>query len=97
MNAPSTTAKAKKQKRKPELWEAFVPIIGMAILLGGGYGVLQFPVEILLICASIIVVGVMIESWIACGSIPMLIDYGLGIVSPSQHRSILLQQPYMAT
>lgn len=106
-----------KPKRVPELWEAFVPIIGMAILLGGGYGVLQFPVEILLICASIIaggmalrlgynwkdiesgiidsiakampaqmiiiVVGVMIASWIACGSIPMLIDYGLSIVSPS--------------
>ena len=31
----------------------------------------------------IIIVGVMIASWIACGSIPMLIDYGLSIVSPS--------------
>ncbi len=117
MNPSSNTVKKLKKKRKPELWEAFVPIIGMAILLGVGYGVLQYPVEILLICASIIaggmalrlgynwkdiesgiidsiakampaqmiiiVVGVMIASWIACGSIPMLIDYGLGIVSPS--------------
>lgn len=104
-------------KRKPALWEAFVPIVAMAILLGGGYGILQLPVEILLICSSviaglmalrlgytwkdieagiidsiakampaqmiIIVVGVMIASWIACGSIPMLIDFGLSIVSPS--------------
>jgi NhaC family Na+:H+ antiporter len=117
MKTPSTVKIGAKPKRKPELWEAFVPIIGMAILLGVGYGVLQYPVEILLICASIIaggmalrlgytwkdiesgiidsiakampaqmiiiVVGVMIASWIACGSIPMLIDYGLSIVSPS--------------
>ena len=46
-----------KQKRKPKLWEALVPIIGMAVLLGGGYGVLQYPVEILLIGASIIAGG----------------------------------------
>ena len=116
MNEATQTEKI-RQKRKPELWEALVPIIGMAVLLGGGYGVLQYPVEILLIGASIIaggmavrlgytwkeieggiidsiakalpaqmiiiVVGVMIASWIACGSIPMLVDYGLGIVSPS--------------
>jgi NhaC family Na+:H+ antiporter len=108
---------AKTSKRKPTLTEAFIPIVGMAILLGVGYGWLQLPVEILLIASScvagfvalrlgytwkdiengmidsiakampaqmiIIVVGVMIASWIACGSIPMLIDYGLAIVSPS--------------
>jgi NhaC family Na+:H+ antiporter len=106
-----------KPKRKPTLVEAGIPIAAMAILLGGGYGVLQLPVEILLIGASfvaglmalrlgyawkdiesgiiesiakampaqmiVIVVGVMIASWLACGSIPMLIDYGLRIVSPS--------------
>jgi NhaC family Na+:H+ antiporter len=105
------------EKRKPKIWEAMIPVISMVILLGGGYGVLQLPVEILLILASfiagivtlrlgykwkdiengiiesiakampaqmiIIVVGVMIASWIASGSIPMLIDYGLSIVSPS--------------
>lgn len=108
---------AAKTKRKPTLVEAAIPIGAMALLLGGGYGFLQYPVEILLICASIIaglvalrlgytwkdlengvidsiakampaqmiviVVGVMIASWIASGSIPMLIDYGLSIVSPS--------------
>ena len=31
----------------------------------------------------IVVVGIMIASWIASGSIPMLIDFGLSIVSPS--------------
>jgi NhaC family Na+:H+ antiporter len=106
-----------KTKQKPTIWEAMIPVASMVILLGGGYGILQLPVEILLIMASfiagivtlrlgynwkdiengiidsiakampaqmiIIVVGVMIASWIACGSIPMLIDYGLSIVSPS--------------
>jgi Na+:H+ antiporter, NhaC family len=107
----------RKVKRKPTLTEAFIPIAGMAILLGVGYGGFQLSVEMLLIAAScvagftalrlgytwkdiesgaidsiakampaqmiIIVVGIMIASWIACGSIPMLIDYGLGLVSPS--------------
>jgi Na+:H+ antiporter, NhaC family len=104
-------------RRAPTTWEAAVPIAGMALLLGVGYGVYQLPVEILLLAASvvagllalrlgytwkdiesgiidsiakampaqmiIIVVGVMIASWIACGSIPMLIDFGLRTVSPS--------------
>jgi NhaC family Na+:H+ antiporter len=104
-------------KRKPTIKEAMIPVVSMVILLGGGYGILQLPVEILLIMASfvagivalslgytwkdiesgiidsiakampaqmiIIVVGVMIASWIASGSIPMLIDYGLSIVSPA--------------
>ncbi len=108
---------AKKTKRKPTIGEAFIPIIGMAILLGGGYGWLQLPIEMLLIAASfvaglvalrlgynwkdiengmidaiakampaqliIITVGIMIATWIASGSIPMLIDYGLSMVSPS--------------
>jgi NhaC family Na+:H+ antiporter len=104
-------------KRAPNMLEALIPIISMIVLLGGGYGILQLPIELLLILASfitgivairlgynwkdietgiinaiakampaqmiIIVVGIMIASWIASGSIPMLIDYGLGIVSPS--------------
>lgn len=104
-------------RRRPTTFEATLPIAGMALLLGVGYGVYHYPVEILLIAASvvaglvalrlgytwkdieagiidsiakampaqmiIIVVGVMIASWIACGSIPMLIDYGLRTVSPS--------------
>jgi NhaC family Na+:H+ antiporter len=104
-------------RRAPTTREALIPVAGMALLLGVGFGVYQLPVEILLIGASIlaglvavrlgytwkdiengiidsiakafpaqmiiIVVGIMIASWIACGSIPMLIDFGLRIVSPS--------------
>lgn len=104
-------------KRAPNLWEASIPIVAMIILLCGGYGIMQLPVEMLLIAAAfvaslvalklgyswkdiegsivqaiakgmpaqliIITVGIMIASWIASGSIPMLIDYGLRIVSPS--------------
>ena len=105
------------EKRKPTTWEAVIPIVAMVILLCGGYGILQLPVEMLLITAAfvaslvalrigyswkdlegsitqaiakgmpaqmiIIIVGIMIASWIASGTIPMLIDYGLRIVSPS--------------
>ena len=104
-------------KRQPTLVEASIPILALVILLCGGYGVMQLPVEMLLIAASfiaslvalrlgytwkdlegaitqaiakgmpaqmiIIIVGTMIASWIASGTIPMLIDYGLRIVSPS--------------
>jgi Na+:H+ antiporter, NhaC family len=117
MSETATDNGGKKPKRKPTLTEAFIPIVGMAILLGVGYGGFQLSVEMLLIAAScvagfvalrlgytwkdiesgaidsiakampaqmiIIIVGIMIASWIACGSIPMLIDYGLGLVSPS--------------
>jgi NhaC family Na+:H+ antiporter len=117
MEAGNQTTSLAPGRRKPATWEAATPIVGMALLLGIGYGVYQFPVEILLIAASvvaglvalrlgytwkdiesgiidsiakampaqmiIIVVGVMIASWIACGSIPMLIDFGLRTVSPS--------------
>jgi Na+:H+ antiporter, NhaC family len=113
----SDKSPAVKSKRKPTIKEAMIPVVSMVILLGGGYGILQLPIEILLIMASfvagivalslgytwkdiesgiidsiakampaqliIIVVGIMIASWIASGSIPMLIDYGLGIVSPA--------------
>jgi Na+:H+ antiporter, NhaC family len=117
MSEKTPDGSGRKVKRKPTLTEAFIPIAGMAILLGVGYGGFQLSVEMLLIAAScvagftalrlgytwkdiesgaidsiakampaqmiIIVVGIMIASWIACGSIPMLIDYGLGLVSPS--------------
>lgn len=117
MSSVITEIKSDNSKRKPNMWEASIPIIVMAVLLGGGYGYMQLPVEMLLIMASfvaslialrlgyswkdiegaiiqaiakgmpaqmiIIIVGVMIASWIASGTIPMLIDYGLRIVSPS--------------
>ena len=104
-------------RRAPKMWEACIPIFALIILLCGGYGILQLPVEMLLIAAAfvaslvalkigyswkdiegsivqaiakgmpaqmiIIIVGILIASWIASGSIPMLIDYGLRIVSPA--------------
>lgn len=117
MNIETEIKKAVPTKRPPTFWEASVPIIAMAVLLCGGYGYLELPVEMLLIMATfisslialrlgynwkdiegaiiqaiakgmpaqmiIIIVGIMIASWIASGTIPMLIDYGLRIVSPS--------------
>lgn len=117
MEAGSQGRSAGPGRRPPTPTEAAIPIVGMALLLGVGYGVYHLPVEILLIGASIvaglvavrigcswkdvesgiidsiakafpaqmiiIVVGVMIASWIACGSIPMLVDFGLGILSPT--------------
>ena len=54
MNKLPEETKSVNSKRKPTLWEASIPIIAMVILLSGGYGVLQLPVEILLIIASFI-------------------------------------------
>ncbi len=93
-----------------------IPLLSMALLLGVGYGMFHFRIEMLLIAASgmaglvalrlgytwkemedgimdsirkgmpamsiVIVVGIMISAWIASGSIPMLIYYGLQLISP---------------
>jgi NhaC family Na+:H+ antiporter len=103
-------------RRVPTLFEAMIPLLCMALLLGVGYGIYHFRIEMLLIAASgaaglvalrlgytwkemedgimdsirkgmpamsiVIVVGIMISSWIASGSIPMLIYYGLQLISP---------------
>lgn len=105
------------EKRKPTIFEALIPIIAMAVLLGIGYGVYKLRIEILLLTAAavtgiiglrlgynwkemengimdsirkgmpamsvVIIVGVLIGTWIICGTIPMLIYYGLNIISPS--------------
>ncbi|HSQ74756.1 MAG TPA: Na+/H+ antiporter NhaC [Bacteroidota bacterium] len=102
--------------RSPTLLEASTPLLSMAVLLGVGYGVYHFRIEMLLLATSgiaglialrlrytwkemedgimdsirkgmpamsiVIIVGVMIASWIASGSIPMLIYYGLQLISP---------------
>jgi NhaC family Na+:H+ antiporter len=117
MDVKNEVQKTENKRREPKLWEASIPIVAMIILLCGGYGIMQLPVEMLLIAAAfiaslialrlgynwkdiegaiiqaitkgmpaqmiIIIVGVMIASWIASGTIPMLIDYGLRIVSPT--------------
>jgi NhaC family Na+:H+ antiporter len=102
--------------RKPTLFEALIPLVAMAALLGAGYGWLGYPVEVLLLSAAgvagavafrlgykwkdmetgivaalakampamliLISVGALIGTWIAAGTIPMLIYYGLEILSP---------------
>jgi NhaC family Na+:H+ antiporter len=106
-----------KSKRKPTLFEAMIPMIAIALLLGIGYGVYKLRIEILLLCASavagivglrlgynwkemetgimdsirkgmsamsvVIIVGILVGTWIICGTIPMLIYYGLEIITPS--------------
>lgn len=104
-------------KRRPTLFEALIPLIAMAVLLGVGYGVFKLRIEILLITAAVvagiiglrlgynwkemeggimdsirkgmpamsvvIIVGILIGTWIISGTIPMLIYYGLKVISPS--------------
>jgi len=102
--------------RKPTLFEALIPLVAMALLLGVGYGWLGYPVEVLLLTSAgvagavarrlghtwkdmetgvvaalakampailiLISVGALIGTWIAAGTIPMLIYYGLDLISP---------------
>jgi len=103
-------------KKKPTVFQSFVPLITIALFLGVGYGIFRLNAEILLIGAAfvsgiivkhlgysykemeegiitsiskglpammiVIIVGTLIGSWIAAGTIPMLIYYGLKIISP---------------
>ncbi len=41
-------------KRKPTFGEALVPLIGMILLLGVGYGKFGLPIQVLLICAAFV-------------------------------------------
>ncbi len=108
---------AAKEKKRPSLFIALIPLIVMALFLGVGYGIYQMRAEMLLVAAAmvsgiiattlgyswleleagivesikkgmpamliVICVGVLIGSWIACGTIPMLVFYGIKIISPS--------------
>jgi NhaC family Na+:H+ antiporter len=42
------------EKRKPVLWEALVPILGMLLLLGVGIGEFKLPIQALLIAAAFV-------------------------------------------
>lgn len=102
--------------RKPTLIEAIIPILGVFVLLGVGYGVFGLSTHGLLILAAfvaamvakkvgykwdemfegikekissslpsifvMIAVGAVIGSWIVSGTIPMLIYFGVKIISP---------------
>ena len=54
-----------RARRQPTALEAAIPIAGMALLLGVGYGAYHFPVEILLIAASVVAGVVAITDTIA--------------------------------
>lgn len=102
--------------RQPSFFESLLPLIVLAALLGIGYGVMQYRIEVLLLSAAavagivgyrlgysykemengvmdsirkglpamsiLIIVGALIGSWLASGTIPMLVYYGLQIISP---------------
>ena len=103
------------ERKRPTLTQSLIPLIGVALFLGIGYGYLGLVPEIMLIASAgvaaiiakrlgytykdlekgiiasmakgmpailiVIVVGALIGSWIICGTIPMLIYYGLQIIS----------------
>ncbi|WP_432663535.1 Na+/H+ antiporter NhaC [Wukongibacter baidiensis] len=103
-------------KRKPTFFEAISCLVVMALLVGGGYGVLKLRIEMMLIASAvytgfiamrlgmtwkdmegaiaektakimpaifiIFTVGIVIGTFIYAGTIPMMIFYGLKIISP---------------
>ena len=108
--------KAPREKRKPTIVQAIIPIIAMLVILTIGKGVFGFntePLLILVTCIAAIIaftlgytwdelldeisnkiakgmpaililtmVGAMVGTWMASGTIPMLIYYGIQIVNP---------------
>ena len=104
------------ERRKPTTFEAFLPFVAMALLLGVGYGVYRLRIEVLLIAAAavaglvavrlgytwaelqegiitgiakalpavliLVCVGALISTWIAAGTIPLLLRIGLHTISP---------------
>lgn len=103
------------ESRPPSLGEALLPLVAIAVLLGVGYAVLGWPIEVMLLAAAgvaglvgrrlgydwpsmekgvidalatampalfiLITVGALIASWIAAGTIPLLVSYGLDLMS----------------
>ena len=101
--------------RPPTLLEALIPILGVVVFLGVGYGALGWRIETMLLSSAgiagavgarlgytwkemekgiiaslatalpavfiLIVIGALIATWIAAGTIPMLIYYGLDLMS----------------
>ncbi len=106
---------AEPKHRPPSLAEALVPLFGVALFLGVGYGALGWRIESMLLASAaaaggmgarlgyswkemeraiieslstalpavfiLITIGALIASWIAAGTIPMLIYYGLDLMS----------------
>ena len=106
-----------KSKRKATFLIALLPILVLAVVMGVGFGVYRYSVEVLLLISSFITIGItmifgttwqqiadaitekvakafmaififvfvgmIIGSWILSGTIPMMIYYGLQLLSPS--------------
>lgn len=102
--------------RKPKVWEALVPIIGMAVIIVSSMIVLKIDPHIPIVISTILagamavkvgcswveiregminsvhraiealiivmIVGMLIGSWVLCGSVPAMIYYGLDLISP---------------
>lgn len=109
------TETTNKDKKRPGLIMAALPLVVMALLLGVGYGVYRIKAQILLVTAALVTgllgrwlgysweemqqgivesirkslpaimimlcVGMLIAAWIACGTIPVFLYYGLKLVS----------------
>ena len=114
-NAEDRTSHAER-RRAPTAFEAFLPFVVMALLLGVGYGIYRLRIEVLLVAAAavaglvgmrlgyswaelqggivegiakalpavliLVSVGALISTWIAAGTIPLLVRLGLHIISP---------------
>jgi NhaC family Na+:H+ antiporter len=111
-----TPSAAPAAGRPPRLGVALIPLVGMALLLGVGYGVYKIKAQVLLVAAAsltavmgltlgfkwkdmergivesihkampailiMLSVGILVGSWMASGTIPMVIYYGLKLISP---------------
>lgn len=107
----------KKVKKTPSFLVSISPIILMAVVMGVGFGIYRYSIEVLLLVVSFatialayfygadwdtitaavtekvsksfmvififVFVGLIIGTWMLCGTIPMLIYYGLKLISPS--------------
>ena len=103
--------------KKPPFAVAVLPIIVMALVMGIGFGIYRYSVELLLLVVSFftvvlarlygttwdqvseavsekigksfmaififVFVGLIIGTWMLSGTIPMMIYYGLKLLSPS--------------
>ena len=105
-----------KNERKPKVWEALVPIIGMAVIIVTAMVKLKVDPHIPIVISTILAagmalkvgcswtdirdkmltsvyraiealiivmcVGMLIGSWVLCGSVPAMVYYGLELISP---------------
>lgn len=115
---------ADQERRSPSLLEALIPIIALAVFIGGGYLAFDMPVEPMIILSAVVaaliaqrlgyswdemlqsvsqkmakawpallillMVGFLIGAWMAGGSIPFMIYWGLKIIDPQYLAFIAL-------